>query len=209
MNEIEKESIYDINKWGYFIALCLLTFLILFAKKSFVENETAAFQILDQRGELGLIHMINNLQFLAIPLVYLYKFTVIAFVIWIGCFMFGYKLSFGQTWHVALVSETIFLLAELLKIFWFLFVETDPNLFEIRAFYPLSLIHFVDTYEIADRYLYPLKAINIFEVIYWFLLVSGIHHMAHKRKSIAYAIIFTSYVPMFILWLFFYILVYK
>lgn len=209
MKDEESGSIYDISKWGYFLALCLLTFLLLFVKKSFVENETAAFQILDQRGEMGLIHLISGFQYFVIPLIYLVKFTIIAFTIWIGCFMFGYKISFGQTWHVVLVSETIFLLAEFIKILWFVFVETDPNIHEIRAFYPLSLIHFTDIYELSKNYFYPLKALNIFEIGYWLLLVYGIHHMAGKRLSIAYAIIFTSYVPLFLLWLVFYSIVYK
>jgi len=209
MNNSEENSIYDINKWMYFFILCILTFLVLFIKKSFVENETAAFQILDQRGEMGLFHMISGLQYISIPIIYLYKFTVTAFVIWVGCFMFGYKITYAQTWHVALVSETIFLAAELLKIFWFIFFHTDPNIFEIQGFYPLSLVNFVDIYEVSKKYLYPLKAMNLFEVAYWFLLVYGIHHMAKKRLKIAYAIIFTSYVPLFLIWLLFYTAIYK
>lgn len=195
--------------WLYFLALCLVTFLLLLMKKSFIENETAAFQILEQRGELGIIQMLNGLQYIAIPLIYLFKFTVIAFVIWVGCFMFGYKISYGQTWHVALVAETIFLVPELLKIFWFIFIETDPILFEIQSFYPLSLIHLADIYSLSKNLFYPLKALNVFEIIYWFILVSGIHQMARKRIKIAYAIIFTSYVPLFLLWLIFYSVVYN
>ncbi len=209
MNKEQSNSIYEVNTWLYFLALCLVTFLLLFMKKTLIENETAAFQILDQRGELGIIQMLNGLQYIAIPLIYLIKFTVIAFVIWVGCFMFGYKISFGQTWHVALVAESIFLIAELLKIFWFLFIETDPILFEIQSFYPFSLIHFTDIYSLSKNLFYPLKALNIFEVVYWFILVNGIHQMAQKRKNIAYAIIFTSYVPLFLLWLVFYSVVYK
>jgi len=209
MKSTESNSIYELNKWGYFLLLCLLTFLILYMKKEFVENETAAFQILDQRGEMGLIHMINGLQFFAIPMVYLIKFTIISFVIWVGCFMFGYKITYSQTWHVALVSETIFLIPEFLKILWFIFIETDPDLHQIRAFYPFSLVNFADAMQVSKSLLYPLKALNVFEVIYWFALVYGINYMARKKLSIAYAIIFTSYVPMFLLWLGFYILVYR
>ena len=205
----ESNSIFEVNTWLYFLVLCLVTFLLLLMKKNFIENETAAFQILDQRGELGIIKLLNGLQYIAIPLVYLFKFTIIAFVIWVGCFMFGYKITYGQTWHVALVAESIFLIAELIKIFWFLFIETDPILFEIQSFYPLSLISFTDIYSLSKNLFYPLKALNVFELMYWFILVHGIHHMAKKRKKIAYAIIFTSYVPLFLLWLVFYSVVYN
>lgn len=202
-------SIYTLNKWAFFLLLCMVTFLILLVKKTWIENETAAFEILEQQGEMGVFHAINTLQYISIPLVYLYKFTIISFIIWIGCFMFGYRISYSQTWHVALVSESIFLVPEIVKVLWFLFVETDPNIFDIRSFYPFSLMQLVNSEGLGPRYFYPLKALNIFEFIYWFLLARGLHLMAQKRKQIAYYIVGSSYVPMFFLWLGFYILVYK
>lgn len=210
MNKInEKEGIYGINKWGFFLIVCFITLLLLLMKKNFVENETTAFEILAERGEMGVFQAINTLQYLSIPVVYIIKFTIIAFVIWIGCFMFGYRISFGDTWHVVLVSEIIFFIPELLKIMWFMFVETNANYFDIREFYPLSLINLVDTEYLESRWFYPLKALNVFEVIYWFILVSGIHSFARKKLSITYYIIFSSYVLFFLLWLGFYLIVYK
>lgn len=205
----ETDSVFDTNKWVFFIFLCLATILLLILKKSFIENETAAFEILESRGEMGVFHTINTLQYFSVPLVYLVKFTIISFVLWIGCFMFGYKITYGQVWQVVVIAESIFLVPELLKILWFLFVETDPDIFEIKAFYPFSLINVVDTYELGKRWFYPLKALNVFEVIYWFILAAGINHMAKKEKSTAYAIVFSSYVLFFFLWLGFYVLVYK
>lgn len=210
MNKInEKEGIYGINKWAFFLIVCIVTFLLLLLKKNFVENETTAFEILAERGEMGVFQAINTLQYLSIPVVYLIKFTIIAFVIWIGCFMFGYKISFADTWHVVLVSEIIFFIPELLKILWFMFVETEANYFDIREFYPLSLINLRNTEYLESRWFYPLKALNVFEIIYWFILVQGIHYFSRKKIGIAYSIIFSSYVFFFFLWLAFYLIVYK
>ncbi len=205
----EGKGIYDTHTWGFFFVLCLATLTLLVVKKTFVENETTAFEILEQRGQMTVFHAINTLQYLSIPLVYLWKFTVISFTIWLGCFMFGYRISYGNTWKVAMISESIFLIPEFLKICWFLFIETNPDIFQIRAFYPLSLISLFDTDSLSARAFYPLKALNLFEVGYWFLLVYGIHTIAGKKKSIAYAIVFSSYVLFFFLWLGFYFLVYK
>lgn len=210
MNKLnERDGVYGINKWGFFILVCLITLLLLFVKKNFVENQTMAFEILEERGEAGVFKMLNGLQYLSIPIFYLVKFTIIAFVIWIGSFMFGYRISFGDTWHVVLVSETIFFLPEFLKIVWFIFIDTEANYFEIREFYPLSFINLVDTDNLQARWFYPLKALNVFEVIYWYILVQGIHEFAKKRIKIAYAIVGSSYVFFFLLWLLFYITVYK
>jgi hypothetical protein len=205
----ETKSIFGANKRLLFVLLCLLTVFLLYVKKSFIENETAAFEFLQDRPEGMILKAITALQFLSVPIVYLWKFTVISFVIWVGCFMFGYRVTYAQCWGVVIGAEFVFLIPELLKILWFLFVVPDPRYSDIGAFYPLSLMHFFDYYEMDKRWAYPLRALNLFEIIYWFLLVAGIHHYARKEKRMVWFIVLSSYVLIFFLWLVFYIVVYK
>jgi hypothetical protein len=70
-------------------------------------------------------------------------------------------------------------------------------------------MHFVDYYEIDRKWAYPLRALNVFEIAYWFMLVSGIHHFARKEKKIVWFIVASSYILLFFLWLVFYVIVYK
>jgi hypothetical protein len=203
------KSLFAAEKKLTFFLLCLATFLLLYIKKAFIESETAAFLFLEDRPEGGILQLLTAIQFLSIPLVYLWKFTVIAFVIWVGSFMFGYRITYSQCWGLVIVCEFTFLLPELVKIFWFMFVETDPRLSDVNAFYPLSLMNFFDYYEMDKRYVYPLKALNVFEVAYWFLLVEGVHHFARKKRQVAWIIVSCSYILIFFLWLWFYVVVYK
>jgi hypothetical protein len=153
--------------------------------------------------------VINGLKYLSIPFVYAWKFTVIGFVIWVGCFMFGYRVTYRQCWGVVIGSEFIFLVPEILKIIWFMVIDTDPTYHDIRAFYPFSLIHFIDYSALDMRFAYPLRALNVFEVCYWVLLVNGIHHYARKEKRYVWIIVSCSYILLFALWLVFYMIVYK
>jgi len=205
----DTNSLFAADKKMTFLLLCLSTFLLLYIKKTFIENETAAFEFLEDRPEGGILQLVSFLQFFSIPIIYLWKFTVIAFVVWVGCFLFGYRVTYGQCWGLVIVCEFIFLAPELLKIGWFLFIETDPRLADIRAFYPFSLMNFFDYTELDKRYVYPLKALNIFEIGYCLLLVSGVHFFARKQKKTAWIIVLSSYVLIFILWLAFYVIVYK
>lgn len=207
--EHETKSFFAADKRLLFILLCLITLLLLYVKITMIENETAAFEFLQDRPEGMILRTISAIKFVSIPLVYLWKFTVIAFVIWVGCFMFGYRVTYGQCWGVVIGAEYIFLIPEVLKILWFMVVETDPTYQDISAFYPLSLIHFAD-YDLLDkRWAYPLRALNVFEVVYWFLLVEGIHHYARKDKKYVWIIVSCSYILIFFLWLLFYSIVYK
>jgi hypothetical protein len=208
-NETESTSLFSTDKKLTFIILCLLSILLLYIKKSFIENETAAFEFLQDRPEGAVLRIISALQFFSIPLIYLWKFTVIGFVLWVGCFMFGFRITFTQCWSVVMAAEFIFLVPEVLKIGWFMFVETDPILPEIRAFYPFSLMNLVDYTSIEKRYSYPLRALSVFEIFYVLIMVNGVHYYAKRNKQAAWWIVSTSYILIFILWLIFYVIVYK
>ena len=146
----ETKSIFAADKRLLFVLLCVLSILLLYVKIAFIENETAAFEFLQDRPEGLILRLLGALKLFSVPLVYLWKFTVIAFVIWVGCFMYGYRVTYGQCWALVLTCEFIFLVPEVIKILWFMAVNTDPTLHEIRAFYPLSLMHFFD-YDAIDR----------------------------------------------------------
>ena len=203
------KDLFGVNRFLFFLLLCLLTFLVLFIKKSFIEYEITAFQILDERGQLGMFKIISALQYLSIPAVYLIKFIFIAFFIWVACFGFGYKVTYSNCWHIVLASEIIFILPELIKVIWFMFFETDPNFATVRAFYPFSMMNFFNFELIENKWHYPLKALNIFEVLYWFLLTAGIYvkSQADYRKSLIIGIF--GYIAPFIFWLGYYTIVYK
>lgn len=208
-NEGETKSLFAADKRLLFILLCVSTLALLYIKIAFIENETAAFEFLQDRPEGTVLRILNGLKFLSIPFVYLWKFTVIAFVIWVGCFMYGYRVTYSQCWSVVLGAEFIFLVPEILKILWFMTVQTDPDYHTIRAFYPLSLMHFFDYDSIGQKWAYPLRALNLFEVAYWFMLVAGIHSYTRKDRSVVWLIVSCSYILLFFLWLAFYVIVYK
>ncbi|MBS1486256.1 MAG: hypothetical protein JST43_01610 [Bacteroidetes bacterium] len=205
-------SLFSSDKKLTFIVLCLASVLLLSVKKYFIEYETAAFEFLQDRPEGMILKMISALQFFSIPFIYLWKFTVIGFVLWVGCFLFGYRITYSQCWSVAMAAEFVFVLPEIIKIGWFLFVKTDPSLAEVQSFYPLSLMNFFDVYSIDKRYAYPLRALSAFEVLYVFVLVRGVSFyslQAHKQQRATWWIVSCSYVLIFLLWLVFYIAVYQ
>jgi hypothetical protein len=205
----EAKSLFAADKKLTFTLLLLASVTLLYIKIFFIENETAAFEFLQDRPEGAILRALNALKFVAVPVIYLWKFTVIAFVIWVGSFMYGYRVTYSQCFGVVIVAEYIFLIPELVKIFWFMVVINDPSYYEIRAFYPLSLIQFVNYSEIDTRWAYPLRALNVWEIGYWFLLVEGIHHFARKQKKIVWLIVACSYILLFFFWLGFYAIVYK
>jgi len=147
-------SLLESNGKYLFILVCLTTFLLLLMKQNFILNEMAAFEFLESEGKGGVLGMLSALQFFSIPFIYFWKFTVISFMFWIGCFTFGFKVSYRQLWKVAMVSELVFFFPELIKIFYFILIYPDPNLFDVRAYYPLSLMNLFDYDKIPGAWHY-------------------------------------------------------
>ncbi len=199
----------EIDKRFFFILVCLISFLLLFLKKTLIESHIAAFEILEERGQMGIYHAISALQYFTIPVVYLYKFTVTAFILWVGCFTWGYKVDYSRLWQLTMLAECIFFVAEFIKIIWFLVFSTDPDIWEVRAFYPFSLMNLFNYQDISASLHYPLKALNLFEVTYWVILIYGIQYLSGKKMSISVYIVSSFYIFWFLLWLAFYIIVYK
>ncbi len=209
--ESEWESIYGYSRRQLFLLLCLVTLALLFVKKSMIENQTAAFEFLADQPMGSLLHLRSALQYLSIPLIYAWKFTALGFTIWVGCFLFGYRVTFAECWKIVIVAEFVFIIPELIKITWFFVAVKDPNYYHIQSFYPLSIMNLVDSVEItlhSPRYAYPFKALNLFEPLYWYLLVIGITHYTRKTARPAWIIVLGFYVPVFLLWLVFYMIVY-
>ncbi|WP_420385245.1 hypothetical protein [Roseivirga sp.] len=205
--ELKVRELTSFNKFFFFVALCLIYFLLVYVQQTAIVNEIAAFKFLE--GPQALIfRIIAGFKMLSIPVVYGLKFTIVGFILWVGCFMWGYNVSYKKCWSIAMIAEVVFFVPTLIKIFWFLFIETDPTYWDYTAFYPLSYMNFFDHNEVRDQFWYANQQLNVFEIIYWVVLSYGVDFAARKKKSVANAIVATSYVPLFLLWLWFYISVY-
>ena len=187
-----------------FILICVISLLLLYIQQTFILYEITAFKVMDGI-QLSVFKIFYGLEYLQIPTLYAIKFTVVGFILWTGCFLWGYRVTYKQCWQVAMFAQMIFFIPKILTILWFLFIETDPNLQQYEAFEPLSYMNFFDYQTLEQRYIWVNGKLNIFEIGYWILLTYGIHYAARKKKSIANAIVFTSYVPLFLFWLWFYL----
>ena len=206
--ELQVRSTFSINKILLFILICVVKFALLYLKKSFIIDEIAAFRFMDM-SQLSVFNLKAGIEFITIPVVYAWKFSLTAFAIWVGSFLWGYRVHYNKCWQIVMIAEVIFFIPELLKSLWFLFVDNNPTYLYVQSFYPLSYMNFFDHELVAKKYWYPNMAVNVFEILYWVALTYGIDFVARKKKKIANYIVFTSYVPLFILWLWFYIAVYK
>ena len=114
------------------------------------------------------------LGYVLLPVLTLIKLALIASCLSVGVLLVSNRFAFKQLFGVALVAEFVFLVPTLLKILWFTFVQTDYDLQDLQYFYPLSALNFFEAKSLQTWWLYPLQTFNVFEIIYWVLLIQGV-----------------------------------
>ncbi|MEQ8905759.1 hypothetical protein [Ekhidna sp.] len=202
------EDWFDFNGVGMFFIICLTYIALLFVKRIFIIDSIAAFEVLNERGDIWVFDILYGIQYLSVPIFLTWKWTWTTLTLWIGCFMFGYRLHFNQLWKMVMLAEIVFFLPEIVKVLWFTLFYTDPDYNDYMAFYPFSLINLVDYTQIDPKWHYPLKSVNIFEVLYWPVLVLGIYFLSGKNLKISSYIVLSTYALFFLIWLLFYVAVY-
>lgn len=203
------ESILDFDKRLFFLVLVVFYLIIRYITNDLIMQSIPGYEKLESDGSFTFFHIFNTLNYVWTPFALLWKFTVTAFIIWTGSFAFGYKVPFLKLWQFVLFAEIIFILPELIKMLYFIQPSDNVTYIEIRDFYPMSLFSLVDPEMVATKYHYPLRAINLFELAYIVLLVLGFHTISKRSITESLLVILFSYVLFFLLWLLFYILVYK
>ncbi|PSL03919.1 sulfate ABC transporter permease [Cecembia rubra] len=203
------ESILDFDKRIFFFILVLFFIAIRYITNDLILQSIPGYEKLNEEGSFMIFHIFNTLNYLWTPFALLWKFTLISFLIWTGAFTLGYKISFKLLWQYVMVAEVVFILPELFKMIYFILPDDTVSFQDIRDYYPLSLFSLIDSDSLPAKFHYPFRAINLFEVIYIYLLTLGFQYLSKKSFSNAFVVILISYVFFFLLWLAFYILVYK
>lgn len=136
----------------------------------------------------------NWLIFVMEPLGYLLKFSLVTCALLAGCIAADdIEVSFSKIFKVAIISEFIFIIPAFVKVIWFGFFHTHYNFQDVQQFYPLSVASFLNLNDVPSWSVPVLLSINLFEVVYCFLLAAGMSLMTGKSFSWAVKLVTVSY----------------
>lgn len=215
MNKISSQKIIhlkeliDFDKRLFFFLLVLIFLIIRYLTNMLILEAIPGNQNLEESGEFLIFHVFNALNYFWTPLALLWKFTVIAFLFWLGSFMIGYKVSFKELWQFALVAELIFIFPELMRLLVYFSPDTAPSFNEIDTYRPLSVFSLIGNQNLPLRYHYALASFNIFEVFYGIIWVYGFKMIGKRSLKESFFVVLISYFLPFLIWIGFYITVYR
>lgn len=105
-----------------------------------------------------------------LPLISIIKFSLVSLCIYAGVYLSNYHIRLSRIFKIVLMSEFIFLIPALIKLFWFGLIQTDYSLTDLQLFMPLSILQIFDPTFIQSWLIYPFSILNAFELAYWIIL---------------------------------------
>lgn len=132
------------------------------------------------------------------------KTLLLSMILSIGGFFNNVKLSFKKYWLTSILGDFVFILSSIVEIIWFYFKDGYSSN-EVQAFYPLSVLNFFN-YEQLDLWaIFLLQQLNLFQLLNWVVIIFLLNKELNKKMEpkVGLKIVYSSYVPSWILWILF------
>lgn len=100
-------------------------------------------------------------------------------------------------------AEGVFIFMAFIKLLFLWFNRGSLSLEYLQFFTPLSLINLFSVGEIDRWYIYPLQTINLFEIVYWFVLAYLLKMEIQKTFWKSFEFVLSTYVVGLIVWVVF------
>lgn len=135
-----------------------------------------------------------------VPVILIIKITFVSICLSIGVYVVHNNFNFKEIFGTVLQAEFIFIIPSFLKVIWFSFFEIHYTIADMQLFYPFSLLNIFDPLSIETWLVYPLQTLNIFELIYWFLLAQGLTRIINRNLTKSFEVVIAGYGTGLTLW---------
>jgi hypothetical protein len=143
------------------------------------------------------------LGYVTIPLFILIRTNLVALCLSTVSFFYNTEneLKFKQFLRIALLGEFVWILVGVVKFGYFYWYETDFSFLDFQQYYPLSFTNYLDLETLEPWLIYPLQTINLFEVLYFFVLVAGMHKLLKENYWKSFEKVAVGYGTGLVIWL--------
>jgi hypothetical protein len=143
------------------------------------------------------------LTYLTIPFFYLLKISVISSIIYVGYYLIKNKrLNYFIIIDAVTKADMVLIIPILIRIIWFSFYS-DYSLEDIQYFFPGSALSIFDPNQVQKWLLFPLQALNIFELGFSMLLAWQLKEYFEGDFTASFKNVALSYGSSYVVWVLF------
>jgi len=194
------------NTWSIFIVFIFGYLIIGFINQTFILTEDFYYdylygQVEDSRLDELVSKTKNFSKFKIIwePIAALLYVLGTAFCINLGLMHQDDKISFAEIFRITLVSYLIFIIPNFIRILYYI----DKTEFSLSVFnnYSIGSLSFLLSEDDSYWIIYIFRTLNIFEFIYWFLLVAGVKTITGWDNDRSTRLVLISYGVGLLFWM--------
>ena len=205
-----KYQVHYRNSWILFIFIIVTSALLTLAGQYLLLYDELYFNALSEQMTFEQIetlidqnHQWSWLSYIILSVLNFLKFTFVASCLSLGYYFGNNSWTYKPFFRVAIQAELVLLLPSVIKLLWFLFIQTDYNLNDLQVFYPLSILSLIGADSVASYLLYPLQLANLFELAYWLVLAYGVSQIINFSIARAFGLVASSYGSGLLIWVVF------
>ena len=198
------------KKWTYFLFYCLITIIITWLNQTFIISDSLYYNSFAESMTVEKIEEFIDstkkwswVSYSLVPFFYLLKFTLVASCISTGLYFQENRFRFKEAFGLAIWAEGVFILVAVIKLLWFVFIQTNYTLQDLQFFFLLSTLNFFDVKHLESYLVYPLQVLNLFELVNWFVLAYGIKKMLGSSLERGMTVVASSYGVGLVIWVVF------
>ena len=191
-------SLYNQSKYQWLLFIVAATLFFVWYQRTFFISDILYYNTYgDQLSVETIDSIIGNakkyawLGYISAPFVLLIRIAFTSICFYTALFFKDIKLDFTSCFNIALKADIAFVLWGLFKIIYYLAMPA-VNLMDLAG-NPLSLIYYLDVESLPRYLLYPIGLINLFEFLYWGLLISLIKYRYKFSVSESFKFVLSSY----------------
>jgi hypothetical protein len=197
------KTLFKSNLWGLGLLIGLSFLLIYITGKyilsvGFYNNSGDIFSGLPDQNT-AVFDALQRWIYITEVLYTVVKVNVITLILYTALFLSDQKVSYNRVLNIVIYCEYVFLIPAAIKIPWFLDKYPNGTVSDWHKTYIFSALSLFEDVP-ADWY-YPLQTLNIFEVLYWFLLAYGISKITALDFDNSLRTVLVSYLPALMIWI--------
>lgn len=198
------------NNYFLFFTSGLLLSLVASLTSSFLSTEEVLYNFyLENYAQEQVEEIIEQQQkwswlgYAIIPLFVLIRSSLVALCLSIITFFYEmeHPFKFKQFLRIALVGEFVWVFVSIVKFAYFYWFQTEFTLEEFQQYFPFSFTNYLDLETLDPWFVYPLQTVNLFEVLYFFVLVYGMHKLLKNKYWVSFERVAIGYGTGLLVWL--------
>ena len=198
------------DKRLFFLVLCGINLLVGYVSSEFVLIKEVYYQTYGEQVAIERIDKYLELResfswigYLFIPIILFVKMSYTAVCLNIGTVFAGLRIGFGKLFKIALIAESIFIIAAISRSGWLLFILDVSVLEDVQYFYPLSLLNLFEPGSLERWFIYPVHTLNLFELVYWLVLALGLSWVLKEGYDKMLRLVLSTYGIGLLIWMVF------